>query len=82
MKRALVLASIALRNLSISDNFSSGWAFASASVMVSVAFPLRALYKAHTFILILTIENLFFLILGMNVGTARVGGGVVFVNCP
>ena len=36
VKRALVLASVILRNLSLSDESSSGWTFASASVRVLV----------------------------------------------
>ena len=67
---------MALRNMSLSDKFSSGWLLASASMRVPVTSLLRMMYLAHTLSLILTIDHQFFLILGVNVGTVRVGDGL------
>ena len=58
--RALVLASINLRNLSLSDDLSSRWTVASASVRILVTSSWRTLYLGHTFSLLLTIEHQFF----------------------
>ena len=62
VKRVLVLASMILKNLSFSDDSSSGWIVAIASMRVPVTFSWRNLYLAHTFSLLLTIDHQFYAI--------------------
>ena len=56
----LALASITLRNMSLSDDDSSRWTVASASVWVPVTLSRRTLYPGKTFSFLLTIEHQFF----------------------
>ena len=76
----LVLVSMAFRNLSLSEESSPGWIFSSASVRVTLALLWRTLYLEHILSVLIRIDHHFFLILVVNSGTVRVGGGLSLRN--